>query len=169
MAIKPEELKLIELLQTDEAAGTIHFKNRRMLIFDADAMGLLRKELIERLGEEVARGILARFGYARGYRDAITMKEMFEWESPQDWWRAGRRLHSLEGIVGVRPIRFDIDPARDLFRVEAEWLNSYEAEQHLKHLGRSQTPACWTLTGYASGYSSAVFGGNVFYFETECV
>ena len=43
--MKPEDLKLIELLQIDEEAGTIYFKNRRMLIFDADAMGFLRHEL----------------------------------------------------------------------------------------------------------------------------
>ena len=48
--MKPEDLKLIELLQINEEAGTIYFNNRRMLIFDADAMGFLRRELIERLG-----------------------------------------------------------------------------------------------------------------------
>src|SRR5258705_13682665 len=49
------ELKLLELLQADEETGVIRFKHRRMLIFDADAMGLLRKELIETLGLERAR------------------------------------------------------------------------------------------------------------------
>ena len=44
------ELKLLDLLKADEASGLIHFKHRRMLIFDADAMGLLRMELIETLG-----------------------------------------------------------------------------------------------------------------------
>ncbi|HKP11042.1 MAG TPA: XylR N-terminal domain-containing protein, partial [Blastocatellia bacterium] len=53
--MKPEDLKLVELLQIDEEAGAIHFKNRRMLIFDADAMGLLRHELIEGLGVAAAR------------------------------------------------------------------------------------------------------------------
>ncbi len=167
--MKPEELSLFELLQIDEAAGTIYFKNRRMLIFDADAMGLLRKELIEHLGVGLARQILARFGYARGYRDALTSKEMFEWETLKQWWKAGTRLHALEGIVGVRPIIFRLDEQTGDFEVEAEWINSYEAEQHLKHIGKSDTPVCWTLTGYASGYTSAVLGRNVFYFERECI
>jgi len=41
--MKPEELKLFEFLECNEKLGTIRFKNRRMLIFEADAMGHLRK------------------------------------------------------------------------------------------------------------------------------
>ncbi|HKP85963.1 MAG TPA: XylR N-terminal domain-containing protein, partial [Blastocatellia bacterium] len=167
--VKPDELKLFELLQINEEAGTIHFKNRRVLIFDADAMGMLRKELIESLGVERAFKILARFGYARGYRDALTSKELFDWNTPEDWWRAGARLHALEGIVGVTPVLFELNKEAGVFHAETIWTNSYEAEQHLKHIGRSDTPVCWTLIGYASGYSTAAIGSNVFYFETECV
>jgi two-component system response regulator HydG len=167
--MKPEEIKLIELLQINEDAGTIQFRNRRLLIFDADAMGLLRKEMIESLGVDGARKILARFGYARGYRDALTAKELFDWETPEDWWHAGTRLHALEGIVGVTPMVFEIDKNTGTYHAEAVWTDSYEAEQHLKHIGLSDTPVCWTLIGYAGGYSSAVFGSDVFCFETECL
>ena len=45
--MNPGDLKLLELLTVDDAAGTLHFAHRRMLLFDADAMGLLRKELID--------------------------------------------------------------------------------------------------------------------------
>ncbi|MGH9844863.1 MAG: XylR N-terminal domain-containing protein [Blastocatellia bacterium] len=162
-------LKLLELLKVDEAAGTIHFKHRRMLIFDADAMGLLRKELIETLGLERARRILTRFGYACGYRDALTSKELFHWQSDADWFAAGPRLHTLEGIVRARLLRLQMDKSGGVLEAEAEWLHSYEAEQHLRHIGHSDSPVCWTLTGYASGYTSAVFGSEVCCFETECV
>src|SRR5688572_12933282 len=104
--MKLSELKLPELLTVDEAAGTIHFRHRRMLIFDADAMGLLRKELIHTLGQERARRLLTRFGYACGYRDALTSKELFAWNSIADWWAVGPRLHTVEGIVHVRPLHF---------------------------------------------------------------
>src|SRR5262249_38368156 len=167
--MKPSELKLLELLKADEESGVIHFKHRRMLIFDADAMGLLRKELVETLGLEGARRILTRFGYACGYRDALTSKELFGWQSDDDWWAAGPRLHQLEGIVQVRMLRSHMDRRRGVLEAEAEWLHSYEAEQHLKHIGPSDSPVCWTLTGYASGHVTAVFGSNVCCFETECV
>ena len=32
------------------------------------------------------------------------------------------------------------------------WHDSYEAEQHVLHLGRDEEPVCWTLCGFASGY-----------------
>jgi hypothetical protein len=167
--VNPSELKLLELLTIDEATGTIQFKHRRMLLFDADAMGLLRKELMETLGPERARRILTRFGYACGYRDALTSRELSDWPSVAEWWAAGPRLHTLEGVVRVHVLRSQIDPAHGRFEVEAEWRHSYEAEQHGTHIGVSGTPVCWTLTGYASGHSTAVFGREVFYYEQECV
>src|SRR5215468_3960350 len=167
--MKPDELRLLELLKADEESGVIRFKHRRMLIFDADAMGLLRKELVEALGLERARRVLARFGYACGYRDALTSRELFDLQSDDDWWAAGPRLHQLEGIVQVRMLRSRMDRRLGILEAEAEWLHSYEAEQHLQHIGRSDSPVCWTLTGYASGHATAVFGSDVYAFETECI
>src|SRR5216683_469589 len=83
--MNPGDLKLLELLTVDDAAGTLHFAHRRMLLFDADAMGLLRKELIETLGLERARRILTRFGYACGYRDALTSREVVDWSNLAVW------------------------------------------------------------------------------------
>ena len=167
--MNPDELKLLELLKADKETGVIRFKHRRMLIFDADALGLLRKELIETLGLERARRLLTRFGYACGYRDALTSKKLFHWQSDADWLAAGPRLHTLEGIVQARLLRLQMDKGGGVFEAEAEWLHSYEAEQHLKHLSHSDSPVCWTLTGYASGHTSAVFGSEVCCFEKECV
>src|SRR4051812_32882573 len=105
--MKPDDIKLLEFLQVDEAAGSILFRNRRVLVFDADAMGLLRKELYDTLGLERTRRILARFGYARGYRGALVAREAFDLSTPEDWWRAGPRLHAVEGIVASRLLRLE--------------------------------------------------------------
>ncbi len=42
------ESPLLDLLRFNRAEGTIRWKHRRMLLLDADAMGLLRRELIVR-------------------------------------------------------------------------------------------------------------------------
>jgi hypothetical protein len=97
--MNPGELTLLELLTADEASGVIRFKHRRMLLFDADAMGLLRQELVDTLGLERARRLRTRFGYACGYRDALTSQALFDWQSNADWLGAGPRLPTLEGIV----------------------------------------------------------------------
>jgi predicted hydrocarbon binding protein len=75
----------------------------------------------------------------------------------------------IKGIVQVRLLRSQMDKESGVFEVEAEWLHSYEADQHLKHIGHSDSPVCWTLTGYGSGHASAVFGSEVCCFEKECV
>lgn len=165
--MKFSEFNLIESLQSDGAAGTLHCKNRRMLLFNADALGMLRKRLIELFGLPAARDVLGYFGYANGYRDALTLKEMFEWDNQEEWLRAGWQMQTQQGFVSIEPRRLKIHGG--VFEGEAEWRNSYEAEQHLLQLGQSDVPACWTLTGYASGYASAVMGRDVFFLEKECV
>lgn len=167
--MKAEELKLFELLRSDDQAGTLHLQNRRVLLVDADALGVLRKEMILADGVSEARRVLARFGYAHGYRNALTVRQWLAEEGEDDWWRLGMKLRSLDGSVSVRPLRLEVDIARGFFEAEAEWRNSYEAEQHLSHLGKSPVPVCWTLAGYASGYASAVMGREVFFLEKECV
>lgn len=167
--MRPEDLKLFELIQSDEAAGTLYLKNRRVLLVDADALGVLRGELITSLGVRDARRILARFGYAYGYRSALTVRQWFVEDGESDWWRLGMKLRSLDGSVSVRPLRLEVDLERGVFEAESEWVNSYEADQHLSHVGVSPIPVCWTLVGYASGYATAVLGREVFFVETECV
>lgn len=46
---------------------------------------------------------------------------------------------------------------------------SFEAEQHLLHLGRSSVPVCWTICGLLGGYLSQVSGTRQFVLEDRCV
>jgi DNA-binding NtrC family response regulator len=165
----PDRIHLRDLLDVDEDAGTLYVHNRRMLLFDADAMGLLRKQLIEGLGVDAARMIIGTFGYGRGYREALAARDFYHPASFEEWWREGVRLNAIEGTVAARVVRYELDAARGHFEVEAEWRNSYEAEQHLRHLGPSDVTVCWSLTGYASGFTTAAFGRDVIFFERECV
>jgi transcriptional regulator with PAS, ATPase and Fis domain len=48
-------------------------------------------------------------------------------------------------------------------------LASYEAEQQLLHFGRSDTPACWTISGLISGYLSRTTGDEIFVLEDRCL
>src|SRR5690606_17928234 len=45
---------------------------------------------------------------------------------------------------------------------------SWESETHVQEYGLQDDPACWTLLGYASGYSSAFFQHPVVYKERRC-
>jgi transcriptional regulator with PAS, ATPase and Fis domain len=162
------ELDLRELLSFEPKGGLIHFAGQRALLMDPVALGLLRKELIEMVGMTAARGILTRLGYAHGWRTAEAMKASFPWPDEKAWRRAGGRLHTLQGQVLVEPVERASGDGPAPF-AEAQWRESYEAEQHLLHLGRAEEPVCWSLTGFASGYMSYCNGKAIYCLETRCV
>jgi DNA-binding NtrC family response regulator len=164
--MRAADLDLRELLHFDPHGGVIRFGGERALLFDAVALGLLRRELIERLGLAGARGILTRFGYAHGWRTAEALKAAFPWDDESEWREAGGTLHTLQGLVVVEPSPTEGSDAEHL--AEATWHDSYEAEQHLLHLGRADDVVCWTLAGFASGYMSCCHGREIYCVEDRC-
>ena len=166
--MKAEELRLFELLDSRIEEGVIAFHNRRMLLYDADAMGILRRELVDTVGRPAARGLLTRLGYANGYRDAHTLKELFRWDTPEEWCKAGPVFHALEGKAVAIQTRMRGPAEGGHPEIEIQWDNCHETEQHQRHLGSATEPVCWTLVGYASGYFSACLGDEVYFIETEC-
>ncbi len=167
--LKAGDLDFYSLLRRRAGEGRLFFNQRRAVIFDVEALGALRQQLLNSLGKELAMGILTRFGYAHGYNDAKMLGENFDWETETDWLAAGPSIHTLEGIVHVTPQKIEFDRETGHFHMHGIWLNSYEAEEHLKLYGPSDHPVCWTLTGYASGYTSSFFGHDLLAIETECV
>ncbi len=166
--MKASDLDLRELLQFEPLGGVLRFAGQRALLLDAVALGILRRELVELLGVAGAHGVLTRFGYAHGWRTAEALKSAFPWDNESEWQDAGARLHSLQGMVVAEASRRNDSSGRQPF-VEAVWHDSYEAEQHLLHLGRAEEPVCWTLTGFASGYLSFCHGREVLCLEERCV
>ena len=162
-------LDLAEVLDFRPVQGIIRLHEQRVVILSAAAMGLLRKELINTFGSETARRLMLRFGYADGYHDAVGLRDRSAWASPLEGLRAGVVLHRLEGIVRADLIQVDHDAASGRFEAQAEWYDSYAAEQHVHHYGKSNEPVCWSLVGYASGYASACLRQEIYFREIECL
>jgi DNA-binding NtrC family response regulator len=161
------DLDLRELLEFEPKGGLLHFGGQRALLFDAVALGILRRELIQTLGQTGARGILTRFGYAHGWRTAETLKGAFPWDDESEWKQAGGRLHTLQGLVVVDTAASAANEESRPF-AQSVWHDSYEAEQHLLHLGRAEESVCWTLVGFASGYLSFCNGREIICIEERC-
>ena len=162
--MRAEDLDHRALLDLDPEGGTIHFASQRAILLDSMAMGLLRKYLVENFGLAAARAVLTQFGFAHGWRMAEAMEGEFAWDSREEWRRAGTQIHHLEGLFRVAP------GSRDpLDKAGLELLASYEAEQHLIHIGRAEAPACWTISGLFSGYLSRATGEEVFVLEDACL
>ncbi|KFE62389.1 sigma-54-dependent Fis family transcriptional regulator [Hyalangium minutum] len=159
-----EDLDIHALLELDPEGGMVRFAGQRALILDAVAMGLLRKQLLDTLGPSAARVIFTRFSFAHGWRMAEALCSRFTWDSARDWRFAGGLIHTLQGLIRLAP------GAEDPFSPEGATMEaSYEAEQHLLHAGRSDTPVCWTLCGFASGYLSRVEGERIYVLEDRCI
>ncbi|HYG70186.1 MAG TPA: XylR N-terminal domain-containing protein, partial [Anaeromyxobacteraceae bacterium] len=164
--MRAEDLDLRELLSFPAHGGVLRLMGQRAVLTDAVALGLQRKELIASLGVFATRNMVTRLGYAHGWRTG----EMLRHEHPDVWaaGNAGPRLPQLTGTAfvarNVRTSGMGDEPLIDSI-VE----DSFEAEQHLLHLGRSDGPVCWHLVGFASGYLSFKEGREVFFIEDRCV
>ncbi|MEJ2592089.1 MAG: sigma 54-interacting transcriptional regulator, partial [Candidatus Thiodiazotropha sp.] len=149
-------------------AGKILLNDHRMVLMHTHAMGALRKELMDTLGLDRARGVLTRMGYASGAKDAELARKLLPDSNDEDLLMMGPRLHTLEGVVHVKPIKLDIDIRQRTYYGEFLWENSHEAEEHLKLFGIHPDPVCWTQIGYASGFTSEIMGRFIAYREVEC-
>ncbi|MGA2081651.1 MAG: sigma-54-dependent Fis family transcriptional regulator [Holophaga sp.] len=162
--MRAEELDHKELLELDSEGGIIRFAGQRALLLDAVAMGLLRKYLVENFGLTAARTVLTQFGFAHGWRMAEAMQAKFEWDSEADWRHACTRIHTLEGLFRVESESMDPSSKEGVMLVA-----SYEAEQHLLHFGRADSPMCWTICGLISGYLSRTAGREIYVLEDRCL
>lgn len=164
----PSPDDLLHQIRFDPDSGHIWLHEARMLLIHAQVLGQLRKELIETLGLERAKGVLMRFGYAAGRLDAELAKRVRPDLQQKESFVVGPQLHKLEGLVKVTPVRLEFDMASGAYYGEFDWHHSWEAESHLATFGHSDEAVCWTLLGYASGYTSYYMGRQILFKETLC-
>jgi two-component system, NtrC family, response regulator HydG len=162
--MRVEDLHHKELLELDPKGGVIRFAGQRALLLDAVAMGLLRQYLVDNFGLTAARAVLTQFGFAHGWRMAAAMRQEFEWDTDEEWRRAGPQIYTLEGLFLAQP-----GCENPLSSEGATLLASYEAEQHLLHFGRADTAVCWTICGLMSGYVSHAVGKEIYVLEDRCL
>jgi DNA-binding NtrC family response regulator/predicted hydrocarbon binding protein len=148
--------------------GQIWLDDQRMLLIHLSSMTALRKELMDSLGMDQARGLLTRMGYNSGVRDAQLARRVRAKMSFDEAFLVGPQLHGLEGQVSVEPVTFEWNVETGHFFGEFIWRNSAEVECHLQAYGLAAEPVCWSQIGYASGYTSAFMGRPILFREVEC-
>ncbi|CAI06292.1 putative sigma-54 dependent transcriptional regulator [Aromatoleum aromaticum EbN1] len=146
--------------------GYIWLNDQRMLLLHGNVFGALRRELIDSLGVEKARGLFTRIGYIAGARDA--RMEQARWPDADLSALYKARLHSFEGMVKVEPVRFSFDQKSGQFDGEYLWHHSIEADEHIAAYGLGTSATCWMLTGYAMGHGSTLLGHLVIAREVSC-
>jgi hypothetical protein len=167
--MKAEDFDLKSDLKYGVRDGVNVFKTNRMVTFNADAIGLLRQQLIDAVGKEDARTLLLRFGFQSGYADFLQMQKGYDFDTEGDLLEVGPAMHTQEGVVAVEPTEMDYDRETGDFYFRGLWHNSYEAQQHVVHNGESENPVCWSLVGYGSAWCSGFMGEPVLELEERCV
>ncbi|MCM2330940.1 MAG: sigma-54-dependent Fis family transcriptional regulator [Pseudomonas sagittaria] len=148
--------------------GKIWLGEQRMLLMPLSALANFRREMVDLLGIERAKGFFLRLGYQSGLKDAELARKLRPDSSELDIFLAGPQLHMLKGMLRSRPIEVDLDVEKGRFYAEIDWLDSFEVEICQTELGLMDQPACWTLLGYACSYTSAFMGREIIFKEVSC-
>lgn len=159
---------LISQIRFDSVGGKIWLDEQRMILIHSSVMGLLRKELIQTMGVERAKGFLMRFGYHTGWRDAELGKKVRPDLADEVAFMVGPQLHAIKGMVKVTPRALDFNVETGQFYGEFDWENSHEVESHISNYGHSEVPVCWSLIGYASGFATFYMNRQIIFKETQC-
>jgi predicted hydrocarbon binding protein/anti-sigma regulatory factor (Ser/Thr protein kinase)/phosphopantetheinyl transferase (holo-ACP synthase) len=166
--VKADDLLKFQLEQrVDEGKVIAH--GRRTLLIDPAVFDALHLELAGFLSEDEARGTLNRLGYAMGHNAARRLRDRYHWNDEHEWIAACAIMMSSSGLANAKLKQLAFDHSRGSFLAEFTWIDSYESELHLRHSTMSQSPVCWMLTGYASGYCSFAAGQRLLCLEMECV
>lgn len=163
--MRAEDLKLEDIVTFSEGIVSLH--GRRLVLHDIHALAQLRKDLVNSIGSEQTRKILARFGYFWGKTDAAAMERIIDWDSMEEMLRAGPHLHALQGVSRTE-IEEIIVGEDGSFRMDVIWHDSAEADEQLIELGVSEKSGCWIMEGYASGYASYCLRKPVYFREDKC-
>ncbi|MBS0449968.1 MAG: sigma 54-interacting transcriptional regulator [Proteobacteria bacterium] len=166
--VHPTMADISECLFFSPGDGRIWLQDQRMMLLHTEAMGALRRELIDSVGPDKARGLLTRAGYVSGARDAQLVRQHWPDAEPQAIAIAGTRLHALEGVVKVELVHARYDPDTSDYEGEFLWHHSSEDDEHITAYGIGGSPACWMQVGYATGYVSTLFGRLVVFREVAC-
>lgn len=155
-------------IRFQDSDGKIWFDEQRVLLLQLGALTDFRKEQIETVGLERAKGFFMRLGYSLGKKDAQLALKLAETDDATELLRTGFNLHALKGMVRVEECTLQIDQSDAHFYAEYRLHDSYEAEMFRSELGMQDEPVCWSLVGHASAYTSTLLGREILFKEVNC-
>ncbi|NHN37524.1 sigma 54-interacting transcriptional regulator [Pseudomaricurvus alcaniphilus] len=160
--------KLSRQIRFQNANGKVWFDEQRVLLLQLASLTNFRKEQIETVGLERAKGFFMRLGYSLGQKDAELARRLCRSGELAELIHTGFELHSLKGMVRVDEQKLDVGADGDDFYAEYILHDSYEAEMFTGELGLINEPVCWSLVGHASAFTSSILGREILFKETSC-
>jgi predicted hydrocarbon binding protein len=167
-ALTPGIEELASRLRFSFDDAKIWLDEERMLLMHSSSFRSLRRELIEMLGWDRARGVLTRLGFSSGQRDAELVKRRYPGVPDHELLHKGMLLRALVGIMKVEPTRVEMDIARRHYYVESRWQHSIEGDVHDLDFGGRKGPVCWVEAGHATGFVTRLLGRFILHREVAC-
>lgn len=133
--------------------------------FDQLSTLLMRRELVDILGEERAKGMMMRVGYQAGVEAAKIARQRNCSAGEKNQFLLG--MQALIGGAPVSPVNFELNIEDKLFNLEWSWDGSCGCDSVQIEIVSKQA-ICWLQVGYATGYSSEFTGQPIVFFESEC-
>ncbi|OVE75269.1 hypothetical protein BVX98_07965 [bacterium F11] len=122
------------------------------MVWERDALGRLRRELVWTIGEDRMHSMMSRLGFSSGQ---------------SDWIKKGMTNPSIPKNLGnLKGLGSTVDQYEFIYEVT----NSCEALEHTRFFQPPiELPQCWLLAGYLTGFISAKLNKSIYFFEVQCV
>ncbi len=162
------DLQRLEMIGVDQKTGFPVFGDSRFIVFGLRPLARLQNDLIHSIGWEKASVIFARYGYEHGMGMAISMADLYDFDTPEELLKAGCVLQMMMGLANASFKEIRIDPEKKQVHFTGSWTDSFESTVWLSQFEASRHPVCRITSGMLSGYASAVLGTEVLVRETAC-
>jgi len=157
-----------ELIDFDEITGFPILGKNRFLAIGTAALARLINDLITSMGQEQTSVIMTRYGYQAGIEIALNIADVYEFDTPEEWFRAGVRLQTIGGMANCELSNLAMDHTAKTLSFSGQWKNSIETISLSRYFTHSDIPICSIITGFLSGYASTVLGEEVIVRENTC-
>lgn len=137
------------------------------ILMSANAFYTLKNNLIKNIGSSKTKGFLFRFGKEFGMESAKKRSQNKSENNPVG--KRHSRLGHVKDVIFKGEIVRHPDGTIECIDTWGQWVESFEAELHLKNYGLSDECVCHMLCGFASGALSYEYGDSIIAIEYKCV
>ncbi len=168
--MRASDIKIEEIVKRDPKSGFPLFGAHRVMLSGINSLRRFGDDLNLALGYEKMRVILTRLGYENGLTTAMAIGEMYEFDTPLEWFKSVQQLLIMAGIVNPEFTTLNFDHDKKWLEFIILGHESFEAANYsANNPDRNPNPICNLLVGFLSGFASAVLGGDVLVRETGCM
>jgi sugar diacid utilization regulator/predicted hydrocarbon binding protein len=137
------------------------------ILMSANAFHTLKNGLFNNIGSHKTKGFLFRFGKEFGMESA--KNNLQKNNTTNLVGKRHSRLGHVKDVIFMGEIVRHPDGTIECIDTWGQWVESFEAELHLKNYGLANECVCHMLCGFASGALTYEFGESIIAVERKCV